>query len=325
MAVYTDLGLDRLRSIVAAYDIGELISAKGIAEGVSNSNWLIETRGMPAGRTARFILTMYERRIDLADLPFFLGLLDHLSQKGCQVPRTIHDRDGAPFRVVDGKAIALIEYRDGVSPDNPTPAQAHAIGAALANIHLAALDWPMVRANALGPEAWYRMLRECGADRLETIDPAMPPLIETAGQLVAHWPEGLPRSTIHSDLFPDNALFLGDEVCAVIDFYFACTDSMAYDLAVAHAAWSFVPDGSRYESGVGRALMAGYESVRLLDDDERAALPLLAQGAAMRFIASRAADWIELAVPGTVKRKDPMAFTRRLHFYRDTGHGAFSN
>jgi len=317
VAVYTHLTAEDLAALIADYEVGELVSAKGIAEGVSNSNWLIETS------TGRFILTMYERRIDPADLPFFLGLLDHLAAKDCPVPRTIHDRSGAAYRTIDGKAVALIEFLPGVSIDRPRPNQAKAVGEALAGIHLAAADYAGERANAMGMAAWRAMLTDCGDEGLASIDAALPRLVnEELGHLEAHWPRSLPRSVIHADLFPDNVLMLGDRVSGLIDFYFACTDITAYDLAVTHAAWCFGRDG-KFRPEVAAALMAGYERARPLSAEERAALPILARGAAMRFLASRAYDWLHTPPDALVTRKDPMAFARRLEFYAERGDEAF--
>ena len=327
MAVYTDLGTERLAALIAAYDVGDLVSAKGIAEGVSNSNWLIETSGRDGGtgsQGARFILTMYERRIETADLPFFLDLLDHLSAAGCPVPRTIHDRDGASFRMVDGKAVALIEFLPGVSPTAPSAAQACAVGVALARMHAAAQDFPGTRDNDLGPGENCATLESCGSDALAQIDPDLPEVLSRARAIAQAWPSDLPRSIVHSDLFPDNVLMLGDRVSGLIDFYFACADQMAYDLAVTHAAWCFSKDGSHFDPALGQALVTGYESVRPLERRERDALPLLAEGACLRFVASRAQDWIETPAGALVTRKDPMDFVRRWHTYRALGQEAFA-
>ena len=233
MAVYTHLGTEQLAELIAAYDVGDLLSAKGIAEGVSNSNWLVETEA------GRFILTMYERRIDTDDLPFFLGLLDYLSKEGCPVPRTVHDRNDAAWREIDGKAVALIEFLPGVSPSQPNPAQAEAVGRALAQVHLAAQGFARTRADELAPAHALAILRDCGQQALHAIDPALPQTIALGTQVVEQWPDDLPESVIHSDLFADNVLMLGNEVSGLIDFYFACNDMMAYDLAVTHAACSF--------------------------------------------------------------------------------------
>ncbi|MBX7483249.1 homoserine kinase [Qipengyuania qiaonensis] len=318
MAVYTHLGAEDLARLIAEYDVGELVSAKGIAEGVSNSNWLIETT------RARYILTMYERRIDPADLPFFLGLLDHLSDANCPVPRTIHDRSGAAWRKIDDKAVALIEFLPGVSPTTPNPAQLRAVGVALAQTHLAAQGFPMTRANDLGPPQTLAMLVQCGRDALALIDPELPAVLALGDGIVASWPSDLPASIIHSDLFPDNVLMLGDRVTGMIDFYFACSGAMAYDLAVTHAAWCFDQSGRRNYAELGKALIEGYESLRPLSESERTALPSLAQGACLRFIASRAQDWLDTPADALVRRKDPMDFMRRLEFYRANGQSAFT-
>ncbi len=323
MAVYTHLPAEALAALIAQYDVGRLVSAKGIAEGVSNSNWLLETTG-PGGRGARYILTMYERRIDLADLPYFLDLLDHLSSAGAPVPRTIHDRLGKSFRLVDGKAVALIEFLPGVSVGRPTPAQARAVGAALARMHLAAQGFGRHRGNTLDPAANVATLARCGEAALSRIDPALPVWVGKGQGLLRQWPAELPQSVIHSDLFPDNVLMLDDHVTGMIDFYFACTDAMAYDLAVTHAAWSFEPGGDSFRPEIGTALVQGYLSVRPLKEEELAALPLLAQGACLRFVASRAEDWIDTPPDAHVMRKDPMDFVRRWDFYAEHAASVFA-
>ncbi len=327
LAVYTHLGAEDLAALFAHYDVGELVSAKGIAEGVSNSNWLVETTG-GAGpghhRDTRFILTMYERRIEFSDLPFFLGLLDHLAARHCPVPRTIHDREGAAFRMFDGKAVALIEFLPGVSIDHPEAGQARAVGEALAGIHLASADFPATRPNALGLEDWRQLVEDCGTKGLAQINPQLPMIIERELEfLSANWPRQLPRSVIHADLFPDNVLMRGDEVSGLIDFYFACNDLTAYDLAVTHAAWCF-DEAGQFRSTVSAALLAGYLGVRALSDEEWAALPILARGASMRFLATRAYDWLHTPPEALVMRKDPMDFVRRMSFYATQGANCFT-
>ena len=322
MAVYTHLGAEQLAQLLGEFDVGALRSAKGIAEGVSNSNWLIETEGAD-GAGARFILTMYEARTEVAELPFFLGLMDHLSARGCPVPATIHDRAGKAFRLLGGKAVALIEFLPGVSVSLPTPAQARAVGTALAQLHLAAADFALTRANDLDPAGWQRLLGACPAEGLAQIDPELAALVAAhLPELCGHWPSHLPRSVIHADLFPDNVLMLGDAVTGLIDFYFACIDVTAYDLAVTHAAWCFDDSGRTFQPDLSAALLAGYEAVRPLSAAERAALPLLGRGAAMRFLATRAYDWLYTPPGALVTRKDPLAFARRLAFYADPANAA---
>ncbi len=321
MAVYTHIGADELAALLGEFDVGSLVSVKGIAEGVENSNWLVDTTGKDGApgddRGARFILTVYEKRVAIGDLPFFLGLLDHLAAAGSPVPRTIHDRSGATYRMRGGKALALIEFLPGVSVDEPSPAQARSVGAALAGIHLAAQDFAMTRPNALGPSGWEPLATACG-DHWDTIDPELGPLVtRELPALLRSWPQGLPEGAIHADLFPDNVLMRGDAVSGLIDFYFACTDALAYDLAVTHAAWCFDRSGRTFDDAVSSALLEGYEAVRPLSEAERAALPILAQGAAMRFTLTRAFDWVNTPPDALVTRKDPMAFARRLAFYTD--------
>ncbi len=322
MAVYTRLGAEELGRLIAEFDVGALVSAKGIAEGVSNSNWLLDTTGKDGGGKdgagARYILTMYEHRMDVADLPFFLGLLDHLAEKHCPVPATIHDREGKAFRMIGDKAVALIEFLPGVSVSEPSPAQAQAVGAALAQMHLAAADFAGNRPNGMGPAEWQRLADGCGSTGLASIGPDLGTLVSRELEnLSTVWPNDLPRGIIHADLFPDNVLMLGNEVTGLIDFYFACTDTLAYDLAVTHAAWCFDADGRGFDAALSAALIAGYESVRPLQGEERAALPLLARGASLRFLMTRAYDWLHTPADALVTRKDPMAFARRLQFYAD--------
>ena len=318
MAVYTHLTTEELAELVAHYAVGALRSAKGIAEGVSNSNWLIETAG------GRFILTIYETRTDREGLPFFLGLLDHLAEKGGPVPRVIHDRDGAAFRRIHDKPAALIEYLPGVAPDRPDPSQAHAVGAALARLHRDAVDFDLTRRNTMDLPEWRRLLAGCGTDGLDRIDPALSALVEPElAALERDWPSGLPRGIIHADLFPDNVLMLGDEVTGMIDFYFACEDLLAYDFAITHAAWAFDRDGG-FRPEIAAALAQGYQSQREFARAEKNALPMLGRGAALRFVATRAWDWLHTPADAVVTRKDPMDFARRLAFYRDAGEEAFA-
>lgn len=322
MAVYTQLGAEALAGIVAEFDVGALVSAKGIAEGVSNSNWLLETEGAD-GAGARFILTMYEERTDTRELPFFLGLLDHLADKGCPVPRTIHDRANQAFRLHQGKALALIEFLPGVSVSTPTAGQARAVGAALAAVHQAAADFAGRRANGMGPDRWRDLLAACGSQGLASIDAKLPGIVAAELEpVIQAWPVHLPAGVIHADLFPDNVLMRGATVTGLIDFYFACNDLLAYDVAVTHAAWCFDASGQTFQPDLSQALLDGYRSVRAFSAEETAALPLLARGAALRFLATRAYDWLNTPADALVTRKDPMAFARRLQFYADPANAA---
>ncbi len=315
MAVYTHVSAETMARFLDDYDTGELISFKGIAEGVENSNFLVETRG--GGDGHRFILTLYEKRVDPGDLPFFMALLDHLAMRGCRVPRAIADRQGVQIRELAGRPACLIEFLEGISLSTPTPAQANAAGIALADLHLAVADFSGTRPNSMGLAAWRDLAERC-AGQWQQIDSGLEQLVSTElSDLEAHWPGDLPQSVIHADLFPDNVLMLGDRVSGLIDFYFSCTDARAYDLAITHSAWCFSNDGRNFDTSLSDALLQGYRSRLALDDAETAALPILARGAALRFTLSRAYDWINTPADALVTRKDPMAFARRLAFYSD--------
>lgn len=309
MAVYTQVSSDEMADLLARYDAGELVSAKGIAEGVENSNFLLDTS------EGRFILTLYEKRVDAGDLPFFMALLDHLADRKLPVPRAIKDRSGIQIQTVAGRPACLIEFLPGISVTHPNPAQAHATGAALGAMHLALADFKMERPNTLGPKGWAALAARCGED-LDRIQPGLGDRIKAELAIIEqHWPHTLPRSVIHADLFPDNVLTHHDDVTGVIDFYFACSEIRAWDLAVTHAAWCFESDGKGYNPARAAALIAGYESQMPLLPEERAAFQILARGAALRFTLTRAWDWLNTPADALVTRKDPIAFLRRLDFY----------
>lgn len=309
MAVYTHVPAEDMAAFLTRYDVGSLVSAKGIAEGVENSNYLIETT------RDRFILTLYEKRVDEADLPFFMDLLDHLGERGCKVPRFIGDREGGKLQQLGGRPACLIEFLTGVSVTEPTPTQTRAAGEALGALHRAAADFAGTRSNALDPAGWHDLADKCGTD-FDRIAPGLGHRVTAElAWLDAHWPVDLPRAVIHADLFPDNVLMLGDDVTGLIDFYFSCADIRAYDLAVTHGAWCFTNDGSAYHADRGSALVAGYDAAFGLSDAERMAFPALCRGAALRFLLTRAYDWINTPADAMVTRKDPLAFLRRLDFY----------
>ncbi len=308
MAVFTPVTATDLAAFLLRYDIGVAISFKGIAEGVQNSNFLLETTA------GRYILTLYEDRVETAALPWFLALTTHLADKHLPVPRPITDRTGTALQTLNGRPACLIEFVPGVSVTEPSVAQSHAIGSALGHLHTAVTDFPTERANNLGQPHWAAMAARCNT-RTGEIDPALPPLIAAGLAATADWPGTLPRATVHTDLFPDNVLMLGGTVTGLIDFYFACTDIRAFDYMTTHAAWCFSPDGATYHHDRATALAAGYTETHGLSADETAALPRLGQGAALRFTLTRAYDWLNTPPDALVTKKDPMAFARRLAWY----------
>ncbi|MET0181652.1 MAG: homoserine kinase [Caulobacterales bacterium] len=308
MAVYTDLNDDDLQRVLEAYQLGQARALKGIAEGVSNTNFLLETE------RGRFILTIFEKRTDPADLPFFMDVMEHLAEHDFPAPLPLHTKDGSYFHDVNGKPLAVVSFLSGVSPHKPNVAQCRAIGATLAKLHLTLRDFTGKRANALGPSSWKAMItpRLALADYLR---PGLADSVEKDLALIKDWRSGLPQGVIHADLFPDNALLVGDSVGGVIDFYFACTDALAYDLAVCLNAWCFETT-KEYNITKGQALFAGYESVRKLQADEREAIPALARGAALRFFATRIADWADTPEGALVRPKNPLDYADRLDFHR---------
>lgn len=318
MAVYTQVSAEALGDFLARFDVGELVSAKGIAEGVENSNYLVETT------RDRFILTLYEKRVSADDLPYFMALLGHAARAGQPVPCAIPDRAGAEIHELEGRPACLIEFLPGVSLSRPTAAQAHAGGAALGSLHAALAGFAGTRANSLGLPAWRPLLERCGS-ALDGIEPGLFAQLSQALDIVERdWPHDLATATIHADLFPDNVLMLGDRVTGLIDFYFACTDLRAYDVAVMHSSWAFDAAGDPLDEDVGRGIVAGYHDAFGLSDAERAALPLLAQGACIRFLLTRAWDWLNTPADALVTRKDPLAYRKRLDWYRANGHSAFA-
>ena len=309
MAVYTHIAAEDMTELVASFGAGRLISAKGIAEGVENSNYLIDTD------QGRYIFTVYEKRVNPDDLPFFFAMIDHLVAKACPVPRALTDAHGAHIVKFAGKFTAMMEFMPGLSVSHPTPDQARAVGFALGQMHEALADFPMTRPNSLGPEGWFDLAEKCGAD-LDQISPGLRARIDAeCAYIRTNWPHHLPKSVIHADLFPDNVLMTGDTVGALIDFYFACTEVRAWDLAVTHAAWAFESDGTGYNAAVGDALIAAYDTSFGLSDAERTAFPILARGACLRFLLTRAFDWLNTPAGALVTRKDPLAFLRRLDHY----------
>ena len=316
MAVFTHVGAEDIAAFLTRYGIDHLTSAKGIAEGVENSNYLIDADDR------RFILTLYEKRVDAADLPFFIAYIDHLARAGNPVPRMLPDTNGVHVQQLAGRPACLIQFLSGVSVSHPTPGQAQAAGSALAHLHVSGESFTDGPENPQGPAQWRAMIDRMGA-RFDSIQPGLAAEVEGECRFLAeHWPKDLATGPIHADLFPDNVLMLDDQVTGIIDFYFACRDITIYDYAITHGAWCFGSDGSGPDKTLAAALARGYQSVRPISAAERAALPILARGAALRFLLTRAVDWIETPPDALVVRKDPLAYLRRLETYRADPDGA---
>jgi homoserine kinase type II len=308
MAVYTEVSDDALADFVTRYDIGSVVSCKGIAEGVENSNYLLRTEDNS------YILTLYEKRVREEDLPFFLGLMDHLAERGIACPTPIHDRNGAMLNRLCDRPAAIVSFLEGMWPRRPTPRHCQLLGETLARMHLAGADYRLSRPNDLSHDGWGGLIEACGT-RADEVMPGLAAELDSAYRAIeAEWPRALPAGVIHADLFPDNVFFLRDRLSGVIDFYFACNDFYAYDIAVCLNAWCFETDGS-FNVTKARVMLAAYRAVRPLLPDEIAALPLLARGSALRFLMTRLYDWLNHPPGAFVTPKDPKEYVRKLRFH----------
>ena len=311
MAVYTDITDEELSGLLADYDLCQALSLKGVAEGVENSNFLLETE------TGRYFLTVYERRVKADDLPFFLELLRWIAGRGFPSATPIADREGRILKTVRGKPCAIVSFLSGLAVRRPSVAHCREAGAGLAALHLATAGFPLSRANDLGQAAWAPMFGAL-TEAAEGLKPGLAATISSdLERLAAKWPSGLPEGVIHADFFPDNVFFSKGAFAGAIDFYFACVDALAYDVAIALNAWCFEPDGS-FNVTAARALVSGYESRRKLSDLERSALPVLAHGAAMRFFLTRLHDWGATPAGALVRPKDPLEYERKLAVHRSS-------
>jgi homoserine kinase type II len=317
MAVYTEVSDEQLRDFCAQYDVGEVLSFKGIAEGVENSNYLLQT-----GR-GTFILTLYERRVAPRDLPYFLGLMEHLSSRGIACPTPLHGRDGSALRELCGRPAVIVTYLEGLWPRRILPFHCRELGRALAAMHLAGADFDGFRANDLSVPGWKQLFRR-SCDRADEVMPGLAE--ELARELDAMegcWPDDLPVGVIHADLFPDNVFFRDSRLSGIIDFYFACNDALAYDVAICLNAWCFEPDGA-FNITKARLLLKAYREVRPITEAELTALPLLSRGGALRFLLTRLYDWLHQVEGALVKPKDPLEYLRKLRFHREvSGPGAY--
>jgi homoserine kinase type II len=310
MAVYTDVSFEELEDFLAAYDLREPHVFKGIAEGVSNSNYYLQTA------KGAFILTLYEKRVEVEDLPFYLGLMEHLAGAGINAPTPVRRRDGKMTGVLNGKPAAILTFLDGVSLRRPAAEHCARAGAALAEMHAAGASFPMRRSNALGHAGWRQLASACAGDADRIADGLKSLIDDELAMQGTAWPPGLPPGIVHADLFPDNVLFVKDKVSGLIDFYFACNDVLALDLAVMLNSWCFETDGS-FNLTKGKALLNAYQAKRKLEAAERAAIPQLCRAAALRFLLTRLYDWVNHEPGALVRPKDPREFARRLRFHRN--------
>lgn len=321
MAVFTPVSLEDAKAYLCAYDIGELTHLEGIEEGVSNTNFKVETT------TGLYALTLFEAATPQDDLPWFMDYTLYLDRKGFPAPGPVLKRDGSSLGVLNGKACALIKWLPGRWPRNPDVRHAASAGEYLARLHLTGGDFPEIRVNSMGPHVWPHLIERC-EPKASTNPRAEAILNDFRAELRFlrhHWPVDLPKGAIHADYFTDNVLMNDDGVVTgVIDYYYACTDFYAYDLAVALNAWGFTPGGQPLPEMIG-AFATAYAAMRPLSEAEIAALPLFARGSAVRFTLTRLYDLLNHDPAWVVKPKDPEAFYRRLEYHRAVtdGHAYF--
>ncbi len=309
MAVYTQVDDYALNDFLAGYDVGEAISFKGIAEGVENSNYLLETT------KGRYILTLYEKRANPADLPYFLNLMEHLAAGGLSSPLPVRDKEGQALQELAGRPACLITFLSGVSLNHIAPDHCAALGTTLAQMHAIGESFSENRPNELSVQGWEGLARAT-KDEADKVYQGLADMIsEEITFLKANWPQNLPTGTIHADLFPDNALFTGTSITGVIDFYFACTDLFAYDLAICINAWCFDEQHSFLPENAAK-MVAAYQAAKGLTQEETDALPILCRGAAVRFLLTRLYDWLNPVKGAVVRAKDPLDYLKRLQFHQ---------
>ena len=314
MAVYTHISEDELRDFLSHYALPPLERFEGIAQGVENTNYRIF---MADG--SKYILTLYEARVDPADLPFFFAFTNHLAGQGIEAPAALAGQDGELVRNVAGKPAALIACLDGedIKEDSITPDHCREIGHVLARMHQAARSFDGARENALGLSGW-KALAGSVQGRADEVEPGLARLIaDEIAFLDAHWPKdnALPRGVIHADLFPDNVFFRDEKISGVIDFYFSCDDFLAYDLALVVNAWCF--DGLDFSAERWAALQQGYALAREFQRAEGEALSVLCRAAALRILLTRLYAWLNHQQDALVQPKDPKEYSAKLKWHQN--------
>lgn len=319
MAVYTQLSKADIEGLLAQYNIGTLVSFEPIAEGVTNTNYLVVTS------QNKFILTLFEKHFELSELPYFTALMEWWHARGISCPQPIMGKSGRTLCALKEKPALIVSFLDGGGVKNILPEHMLQLGELVARMHITGIDFPYVRENKLSVKGWETIIDEI-IERADEIEPELKKLIsEEYNYLSEHWPSDLPRGPIHSDLFPDNVFFnkpFGGKpvLSGVIDFYFSCNDFWAYDLAIIINAWCF-DERHRLVKERVQALLAGYNDIRPISVEEDAAFALLLRGASLRFLLTRSYDWLNRVEGALVNVKDPLEYAQKLRFHQ---HGNMS-
>ena len=315
MAVYTNLNEHQIKVFLELYDIGKLISFSEIREGIENSNFYIKTSN------GNFILTIFEKRVDIKDIPFFIQIMVHLNNKGYYCPKPICDKNNIFLQELRGKPAIIVNFLEGKSKNNITIEDCYQVGSSIGLMHCKSDDFKLVRDNSLSIEGWQTLIKNCNKTiPISVLDKLQPNLMKDIQNsfdfFLKFWPHFLPKGFIHGDLFPDNVFFVNNKITGVIDFYFSCTDILTYDLAIAINAWCF-DKTNNFKDKNYKSLLKGYNSKRKLSKDEKFFLPLLCQAAALRFLLTRLFDWVNTPNEANVVPKNPEEYIIKHKYFKE--------
>ena len=313
MAVYTKLEKEEIHNILLNYKIGKLKRFEGIKEGIENTNYSIETE------KGKYILTIYERRVKETDLPFFSNLMFELSKNGFICPKPILNKDNNYISDFNDKKFMITSFLDGKSKNDLSPFECKIVGNQIAKLHQITKNFKFIRKNDLSVKSWRSIFSQV-KDRCNKIHPELPKLIEAnLISIEKEWPTNLPSGIIHADLFSDNIFFKNNKFSGFIDFYFSCNDFYAFEIAICFNALCFdgVKQNLSFNVTKAKKLMDGYNEVRKISKDEKIALKVLSQGAALRFLLTRVFDYLNTVDDAIVKIKDPEEYLKRLEFHKN--------
>jgi len=313
MAVYTKLSEKDLIEFLSKYNIGKIQKHEEIKEGIENTNYFIQTE------KGKFILTVYEKRVEEQDLPFFVGLMKNLFDKKFPSPEPIINKNGNYISEILGKKAAVVSFLNGAAKKSLNPDDCHKIGINTAKLHLITKNLSGKRENKLSVNSWRKIYNKVKKD-CSTIHPNLSQVIEkNLDEIEKNWPKNIPAGIIHADLFPDNIFFKNNELSGIIDFYFSCYDFYAFEIAICLNALCFEGKNENLSFNVTKAkkFIDGYSSIRKLDKSEKESLKILCQGAAIRFLLTRVFDYLNLIEGAIVKIKDPIEYLKRLEFHNN--------
>ena len=313
MAIYTRLDQEKIGSILLNYKLGNLKKFEGIKEGIENTNYLIETE------KGKYILTIYEKRVNKDDLPFFSKLMLELSKNNFICPKPISNKNNEYISNLDNKKFMIVSYLEGKSKNNLSPPECKIVGREIAKLHQITKDFNFKRENDLSVKSWRRIFTQV-KDKCSKIHPELPKLIEAnLINIEKEWPSNLPRGIIHADLFNDNIFFKNNKFSGFIDFYFSCNDFYAFEIAICFNALCFDGFKQNLSFNVTKAkkLMEGYNEIRRISKEEKISIKVLSQGAALRFLLTRVFDYINIVDDAVVKNKDPIEYLKRLEFHKN--------